>query len=362
MADASTKTGELRFRPPEVEAADEVAWLLRAAFADDSLRPPPSDRIETVLDLAGRLGLAAAIGARQREWKISPPLPAPLAENFKKAHAHAAIRTAVLERSARHLASTASRLAVPIVFLKGFALFLTDRDWSAGRPIADLDLLAPEADAKILHAELRRNGYRALGERGNEHHLAPLVAPEGSNVDLHFCLRGLAFDGPTWATWQDLRERDFLEDTADYPGDCAIPESGALTAHLLVHGLSHHIWRPQSYPLLQLLGDLIHLLPNDAAWQRFENDWRPILLRSVAAPELDALRRLALSLRAGRVPDLGASGPEPVAVLLRHILAGYLDPSYGRRLRLRHALDRLRDAVRQGRLVHYLARKTGRNR
>lgn len=359
MADLPSKSSRLRFRPPRVEAPDEIAWLLQAAFSSEFPRSPPADRVTRVMELARRLRLGAAIGARCRALPDSQQLPAPLAEAFRRDQAHAAIRTAMLERSAGQVAEAAARLSVPIVFLKGFALFLIGRDRAGGRPIADLDLLAPEAEAKSLHGELLRNDYRALGDLGNEHHLAALVSPEGNNIDIHFCLRGLSLEESSWATWQDLAQRDLLEAVPDYAGDCTIPQPGALTAHLVVHGLSHHIWRPHSYPLLLLIADLVELLPDAAAWTQFEAEWRPILLRSVQANDLDALRGLTLALSAGRVPNLETARGEPIGVLLGHMLAGYLNPSYGRRLRLRHALDRMGDAIRQGRLLHYLARKVG---
>jgi hypothetical protein len=347
----------LRFRPPQIEPTAELVWLLLAAFSVELPGPLEVKNEKATLALAHRLGLGAVIGARLRQSAESITLSDQLAEGFRRSHAHSAIRTALHEKAARQIAKVAEHRSMPLVFLKGFALYLSGRDRTGGRAIGDLDLLAPETVAADLHAELMRRGYQAQGEHGNEHHLATLVSPEGSNVDLHFCLRGLSFQDSRWATWEDLRKRNALLPAVGYPPNCSLPDLSTQTAHLLVHGLAHHIWRPHTYPLLQLLGDLQELLPDDVAWQRFLGDFSPILLHSVHKPELDAMRRLALDLRAGRLPDFAGQPPSDESLLLRHILAGYNDGNYARRLRLRHSRGRLLDAVRQRRLLHYLGRR-----
>ncbi len=347
----------VRFRPPAIEPTAELVWLLLAAFSERFPDALDSDRESDALDLAHRLGLAAVIGARLRTATHSIALSGTLAEGFRRAHAHSAVRTALHERSARHVAEIAARRSIPLVFLKGFALFLSGRDRAGGRPIGDLDLLAPEGAANSLHAELQRCGYEAQGNYGNEHHLATLVSPDGGSIDLHFCIRGLSFQGSRWATWNDLRERNALLPAEGYPGDCTLLNPGVQAAHLLAHGLAHHVWRPHTYPLLVLLGDLQELLPDDDAWRHFLAEYRPILLGPVHEPELAAVQRLTLELRAGHLPDLAIRPPDDTAIFLRHILAGYLEEKYCRRLRLRHSLGRLGDAARQGRLMHYLTRR-----
>lgn len=347
----------LRFRPPPIEPTPELTWLLQAAFAESFPPPLAETGDSSVLALADRLGLASQIGGRLRSSSRSPALPDSMAAKFLQARAHSAIRAVVLERTARQIAHSAEQMSVPITFLKGFALFLTGRDCSGGRAIGDLDVLAPRTSARALHAELRRLGYHSEGESGNEHHLATLLAPEGSSVDLHFFVRSLSFERPGWATWEILNERGALVPVEGFPGNCTVPELGVQATHLLVHGLAHHAWRPHTYPLLRLIGDLQQLLPDRRSWQDFLSTHRSVLLHTVNEAELRAIRRLVLELGAGHVPDLGSPRPSDDATLLRHILAGYLDESYGRRLWLRHTLNRLGEAARQGRLGNYLRRK-----
>ena len=114
MVEPAAKKPRLRFRPPRVEAPDEIEWLLRAAFASEFPKSPPNDRVATLLELAGHLRLGAAIGSRCRTLPDDQTLPKPLTEGFRRDQAHAAIRTAMLERSAREIADTARRLSTPI--------------------------------------------------------------------------------------------------------------------------------------------------------------------------------------------------------------------------------------------------------
>src|SRR5205085_1762038 len=105
----------------------------------------------------------------------------------------------------------------------------------------------------------------------------------------------------------------------------ATPEPEVLAAHALVHGLGQHGYWPASYPLLKMVADLIDL---DALGDRALS-W---VARDVPPPEALAARRLVRRLTAGEDPAGWEEGDEEV--LLRHLLAGRLDPGYEQALRL----------------------------
>jgi hypothetical protein len=102
-----------------------------------------------------------------------------------------------------------------------------------------------------------------------------------------------------------------------------------LAAHVLVHGLGQHGYWPSSYSLLKMVADLLDLGEVDpevlsdraAAW----------VARDVSADEVAAVRGMIGRLAAGEDPA-GWRGAEEE--LLRHILAGRLDPEYAGALRL----------------------------
>jgi hypothetical protein len=96
---------------------------------------------------------------------------------------------------------------------------------------------------------------------------------------------------------------------------------------VLVHGLGQHGYWPASYSLLKMVGDLIDLGVAEGAGQ----GWAAWVSRDVSPAEIAAAAGLIRRLAAGEDPA-GWQGPEEE--LLRHILAGRLDPMYAGALRL----------------------------
>jgi hypothetical protein len=100
-----------------------------------------------------------------------------------------------------------------------------------------------------------------------------------------------------------------------------------------VHGLAQHGWWPASYSLLKMIADLIDTgyHADDVLAARAA----ALVARDVSASEAAAARSLCRELAAGT--DLLAAPADPAsgaAELLRHILAGRLDPGYAAALRL----------------------------
>ncbi len=354
-------TRRVRFRPPEIDASPGLLWLLAAAFADTPPAPPPGgpEDGEELVALAEKLGLAERVWVYARSVLERSTAPSPLAAGLRRAHARAAATAALYTEVAARVAHAAAELGTPLVFLKGYALLASGQVPIGGRAFSDLDVLVTPADAESLHHRLREHGFAARDPVGNEQHLSSLVSPEGGAVDLHFCLRGLALDGRRWATVEHLAARDLLEPLGDHEGSCYVPTQHLMAAHLMVHALAQHIWLPHQYPLLRFVGDLIDLLPNETAWTAFTNEYRGALDRSIPPAEREAVGSLKSDLQQGRIPDLTGDKPEPAAVLLRHFLAGAIDPRYSHSLKPRHTLVRLREAAGQGKLLSYLGRKIG---
>ena len=126
-----------------------------------------------------------------------------------------------------------------------------------------------------------------------------------------------------------------------------------------MHGLAQHGWTPHAYSLLKMVADLVDLGfagPGGPELAGLAARW---IARDVAAEEVAAARRLCVALAAGAtgpaetagaaraatatVGAAGAAGVDlaewetsraPEAVLLRHALAGRIDPGYAESLRL----------------------------
>jgi len=145
---------------------------------------------------------------------------------------------------------------------------------------------------------------------------------------------GVRLDGRASATPETLERHGLLIPLAGLPGRCAIPVRETLAAHVLVHGVGQHGYWPASYSLLKMVGDLIDLgCAGPGARPGLARRAYGWVSRDLSPGEADAVFRLCESLSEGWDPlDWDPRAGE--SVLLRHILAGRLDPGYAASLRL----------------------------
>jgi len=276
------------------------------------------------LALARRFEVSARIAARQGRERLARELGTETADGFARDRASAAAVTMRLMAAARRLAAWAAPLGVPVVLLKFAALEATGRLAPGSREACDVDALVPETQAGELWRALVAADYQASELPEPEHQLPTLADPEVGAVELHRLLPGVRVAGGSSATWEMLDRAGLLVPLPDFPGHCSAPAPEVLAAHAVVHGLGQHGFWPSSYSLLKMVADLIDLgtLTGRAiAW----------VARDVSADEAEAVRRLCSRLVAGEDP---AGWQAPEETLLRHILAGRLDPGYERSLRL----------------------------
>lgn len=315
----------LRFRPPPVAITPEIRWMLLRAFGP--VGAPFSEAVEpaAALGMARRFELAARIAARHgRDW-LSSELGAEAADSLSRDRTSAAAVGMRLMAAARRIAEKGEALGVPIAFLKFVALEGTGLLAAGSREACDLDALVPEARADELWHELVASGYRSSGLPEPEHQLPALEDPEGGIVELHRRLLGVRLDGGPSVTFEPLESRRLLVPLPGFPGRCSAPAPEVQAAYILVHGLGQHGYWPASYSLFKMVADLIDLGPlteRSLAW----------VARDVSKEEAEAVRRLCARLAAGEDCTIDADAPE--ATMLRHFLAGRLDPEYERALRL----------------------------
>jgi hypothetical protein len=244
-----------------------------------------------------------------------------------------------LSALASRVAEVAAELKIPLVFLKFAALELSGTLAPGSRSACDVDLLVPETGAEALQAALAARGFSPSGLPGLEHQLPALAGPEGV-VEIHRVLLGVRLAGDRSATFADLEREGLLLPLPELPGRAAALAPAVAIAYALVHGLGQHGWWPQSYSLFKMMGDLIDLgfgefggpgelggsldFPTVGAW----------IAADVPPAEVEAARRFAAALAAGADFSAWGESGEPAALLLRHLLAGLLDPGYERSLRL----------------------------
>ncbi len=300
--------------------------MLLRAFGPAGAPFPGSLDAGKALGLARTFEVSARIAARQGRERLAAELAPETAAGFARDRTAAAASGLRLMAAVRQVAEAAAPLGIPLVFLKFAALEGAGLLAAGSRGACDIDVLAPGGRAGELQRALTEIGYRVSGMPEMEHQLPPLAAPSGAVVEIHRHLPGVRVGGGPSATFEALDREGLLEPLTDQPGRCSAPSPEVLAAHVLVHGLGQHGYWPASYSLLKMVSDLLDLgaealPPRALSWTA----------KDVPAGETEAVRRLCLRLAAGEDP---AAWDGPEETLLRHILAGRLDPGYARSLRL----------------------------
>jgi hypothetical protein len=337
--------------PPEIPLSAELRWLLLTAFASE---PPPivGDVAESLLPhYARRLGLSERTAARLSSVDLSPAAREPLRGALRRSIA----ACLMYHEIARHVAAAAARRGLPVVFLKGFALFLLETAPVGARPFADLDVLVPERGAPELFRDLRAEGFAIVPGPATEQHLPALRSHQGGLVEIHFSLRGLRQPGGSATSLEDLDRQSLLRPLPEFAQTSFVPRRIVLGAHALAHGFQQHLLRPRTYPLFRMVGDLSDLLPDKEMWLALEEGWGATLAAALSTDHLRAVRSLCLRLAEGEIPNPSES--RGAGLLLGHLLAGCLDDDYARSLGTRYLWQRLRQARRSGELSAYLRRK-----
>jgi hypothetical protein len=325
-----------RFRPPAVELSPDLCWMLRRAFGPIELiraTAPDADPPE-VLALCRRFEVSARIAARQGQARLQAEL-GEAASGFARDQAMVMAGGMRLMALAERVAGAAAALELPLVCLKFAGLELGGRLAPGSRAACDLDVLVPAGRAGELQRALIAGGFCASRMPPQEHQLPALAGSDGV-VEVHHVLLGVRLSGRSSATVADLEQAGLLQALPRLPGRAAVLAPAVAAAHTLVHGIAQHGWSPLAYSLLKMVGDLIDLGfgqsgAEGAALAALAAPW---VAGELSAGEVGAARRLCAALVAG--DDLHGWGESPAgeALLLRHALAGRLDPRYERSLKL----------------------------
>jgi hypothetical protein len=370
----------VRFRPPALDLGPAVRWMLLRAFGPVGVAVPAVDPVEA-LAVCRRFELACRVAARQGRARLAAELGAAAAEGFARDRAAAVAGGLRIVALAGQVAAVAAPRELPLIFLKFAALELGGALAPGSRAACDLDVLVPAGRAAELQEALAGAGFRASRMPAQEHQLAALEGPGGSGiVEVHLKLLGVRVAGRRSATAEDLEREGLTEALPAFPGRVAVPVPAVAAAHALVHGIAQHGWTPHAYSLLKMLADLVDLglaaspVPGRSADGAAATaptgpspSGRPVdgaaLVRSVAAwtahdvaaAEIEAVRRLCAALAAGDGLVGWQRSAAGEAVLLRHALAGRLDPEYERSLRLSQFRRQPSDRPEAARLARSVA-------
>jgi hypothetical protein len=336
-----------RFRPPAVALTPELRWVLLRAFAPRSAPAPPGVDLADATHLAARLGLAARIGSRPRAATELAGAPEAAAE-LARACRVAAVAMLQATEAAAEVAAAASAAGASCCFLKGVALELSGALAPGSRVVGDVDVLVPEGAAPAVVDALVARGYAPRAGEDYPHHLPPLLHPRLGLVEVHRHLPGVSLPGPGsgafFATFGGLAAAGLLVQSPQLGGAAWLPSPPALVAHALAHALLQHGFRPDAYPTVRLLGDLVDLGIGGPEGETLLAASSALLAERAAEGEARAALDACRALVAGQLEWI--AGDTPAALLVRHLIAGAVDSRYGEALKLRDLVQPLYDGPR----------------
>ena len=294
---------------------------------------------DRVLDFGRRMSLLSRIRSRNSEERLRQELGDQIVEALGRDYYSNVASVMTHEVGVRDVAQVSSRAGFSIILLKGMALHYLERLVAGSRRLADIDILVPVKQCEPLYEALLEAGFTASGIAAPDHHLSMMFHPLGSALEIHHSIDGVRFDGEACATADSCLKGGHVQNLPGFPDHCYLPSEPLLLAHLLAHGLGHHGKAPDSYPPFQLLADL-----QDCGVARQEgNDLGHVVegwvSRDLRSPEVRATVELTRRLSNGeRGSDIACEDSDG-STLIRHFLAGTLDPAYLESLRLSRRLD-----------------------
>ncbi len=339
-----TRSG-IRFRPPKVRVTAEVRWVFLRAFGP--LDAPFSEELDRtkVIELSRLFSLSPRIAARHELERPAEEVGQEAAEALLMDHFSAEVSEERRLRTATYLAEIVAPTSVPLVFLKFVALQLAGALRPGCRGAVDVDVLVSEDRAGGLFEMLVESGFKAADFPESEHQLPPLCHPTHGSVEVHRLVPGVRPDpaGPS-ATVTSLEQSGRLCPIRHWAGACAIPTKDVLAAHVLVHGIAQHGYSPSAYPMARMLADLIDLGFVESAGEELARQAHRWIARDVSWEEVEATLMLVRLLAEGNLEGLESGASDrPESLLWRHLVAGMLDASYERALRLHGVRSGLSD-------------------
>lgn len=343
----------MRYFPPRLSVPPEFDWLLVRAYGPREAESRVVGRLKakSLISLGRRLSLLARIGVRNSPEIVGLEAGPDVGREVSRAVVKAAALGMRNEQTCIRLAEICSETGVPVMFLKGMALLFQGRSDLGSRWIGDVDVLLRGEEAKRLHAQLLGLGWQHLDVPAEAHHLSPLVDEFGTIVDLHTSIRGVRVNNRLSVGLEECLEES-LTYRFDPMGDCAfVPSKDLLAAHLLTHAVGQHGSRPDTYPMLKILGDLQDLGMSGRGGEEFCDRCAPWVLDEISREELDGIVELLNLLETNVLPSEITATDSNASSLLRHVIAGLSDDDYRLSLKYSRSWEKSGDG---GRLVFSL--------
>lgn len=337
-------TGHVRFRPPAVSFSGELRWVLLRAFGPLD-RPGVGDlSCGRVVELARLLSLGGRVAARLGSERLCAELGAVQGAILWRGHQVSVGRLLHRTELAHAVADAARAASCEVAYLKSAALHLAEITAAGTRDMADVDVLVDRSRRAAFEGALCSAGFQSMELRSRGDSACGFFMPSRGTVDLHLRVPGVRLTpGAEFVELAGLREAGLLVPAPGLAPNLSIPARPVLAAQALAHGIGGHGYDPAHYPLLRMVADLIDLGFGGEQGEALVRAITPWLQTEVTATEVSAARELCALLAAGDPELLSPQAHDrPAVKLLRHILAGAVDPRYQRALRVHSLVPGLR--------------------
>lgn len=332
-------TAHIRFRPPRVRFSPEMRWVLQRAFGPRGRPVEPALNHARALELAQVFNLSGRLASRLGRVQLIGELGTSLGVAAWRAHQVSVGRLLHRLELAEAVSNAARTAGCEVAFLKSMAMHLTGITAAGARDLADVDVLAETCRRTALEDALRLAGFQTMDLRSRGESALGFFKPSWGTIDLHPNVPGLRLAlGLPFAGFADLRQAGLLAPAPGMGALAWVPTPPVLAAQALAHGVGGHGFDPAHYPLLRMVADLIDLGFGGEDGAAMAQQILPWLESELSEAEVHAARELCVALSSGDAELYSsASHDRPEVKLLRHILAGSVDPRYQRALRV-HAL------------------------
>ncbi len=247
----------LAIRPPGPESEEEISRLARSGLDWQLLgRLAEHENVTPIL--------------WQRLRPHAAAVPPELAHRLRGQAVVTEFRMAMTESVLEDVVTRLTAGGIPVLLMKGAALAKTVYASFAERPMGDLDLLVPAAEAERGWKALVSSGWRVefVGQEefyGRHHHLPGLLDPKGLNLILELHRALLPVGGPfaldeaeIWREARPIRVGN---------AEALVPRAEPLLLHLCIHFAWSHML---SDGLSRAVRDVGALLAKDRVdWDRF---------------------------------------------------------------------------------------------
>lgn len=314
----------------------ELLWVLFQSFYENIIPLDGLDK-KKIIFFSDKFGLSFRIGGIYS--KVKDLQDVDIIKYFKEKHKENQKKNLIYLYSCLKILNLSKNSGIPIIFLKGAHLLLTDKTKLGYRSVADIDILVKEEEASKFFKFLLENGFKSSASKNEDMHL-PVLYDNLCGVEIHKKIPFLKLKSEKEFINFNRIEKNFAIDSIENNGEkFFVLSEKFFISHLFIHSLHHHYYAPHLYPFMRFFTDIFDLNLSKEKWKEnieffFDNFEVPFNKeRAISAIELVDFFKKG---EKNEFDKLSAGSKE----IFAHLIKGTLDKSYCFSLRLKAIKER----------------------